>query len=938
MNMDKKPTTPARILIVDDHPNTAAMLARVLSKFDTPVDVMTASSGEDALQKIGDSLVDVLITDFMMPGMNGLELIEKFKGGREPAHTILITAYDTPGLALTARRLKVQDYLVKPVQPDKIREIVAGVLSEIQPAQDKPTTADPHKPAKVLIADDYPDNIRLLAARLRSEGYSSISAEDGEETLEQLRLEKPDILLLDVNMPKKDGFEVLAEMRADPEISHIPVLIITAARIGPQDIREGLTLGADDYITKPFDWRELAARIRTKLRVKQAEDELRRRNQELGVLPEIGQDIASRLEIEELTTMILKRTVEALGANDAQLVLFNSDNSVFQRSHEENETIILAGAEAQHFKDTHELIPHVSSTQQGVIITDVANDNRWNGNQDNGVRSAISVPLLGSHEVLGALTLTQDRIAFFNEDHLAILQAIASQAAIAVENAQLLNVERRRVQELVALNQLTRDISLFTQSDDLFENLPNMIQQAMGYPTVAMWLMVDEKLTMRSIAGGEKTVHESLLEIAPQQAAGSGQPAQASGSVDESKSEESDPDSPNVHSAIAVPLFWHSKINGVLSIHSMKLGAFHDSDRVVLETLASQIASAYERILLFESIEQQRRRLAAVLDGAPDAILVIDEDRTLQMVNPAGERLFTDIEAQVGNPLPANQGYDELILALNSETKNDGNNKGEITWPDGRIFSSSLTPIEEGGQIVILHDVSHFKALDEIKNEFIATATHDLKNPIFAVMGYSDLLKKAGSLNETQDDFVIRIRNAAMQMQDLVLNLLEIARMEMSPELNLVNLDLNGLLTYVAGDFQKQAETRNHTLSTELPETTIYVKGDKMRLEQVVRNLISNAIKYTPDGGEIVVSTETNGNKVTVKVEDNGFGIPSESLPYIFEQFYRVQTPETQEIEGNGLGLAIVKTIVERHGGEMSVDSTLGEGSCFSFELKQAPE
>ena len=125
----------ARILIVDDHPNTATMLARVLSKFETPVEVITASSGEDALEKIGDSNVDILITDFMMPGMNGLELIEKLKGEKKPAHTILITAYDTPGLAITARRLNIQDYLVKPVQPERIRGIVSKALEELHPSR-----------------------------------------------------------------------------------------------------------------------------------------------------------------------------------------------------------------------------------------------------------------------------------------------------------------------------------------------------------------------------------------------------------------------------------------------------------------------------------------------------------------------------------------------------------------------------------------------------------------------------------------------------------------------------------------------------------------------------------------------------------------------------------------------------------------------------------
>ena len=246
---------PARILIVDDHPHTASMLARALGQFEAPVEILTARGGKEALELIGQRPPDVLITDFMMPGMSGLELIEKLRDGREPGHIILVTAYDSPGLSATARRLKVNEYLIKPVQPETIRELVGKALENLR--MPKMSLADlPHASHfKILIADDYPDNLRLLARHLEGEGYTFLTAADGEETLRLVRAERPDLVLLDVNMPHKNGFEVLAEMRGDPSLTHIPVIMLTAARSAPRDIREGLSLGADDYITKPFDWR-----------------------------------------------------------------------------------------------------------------------------------------------------------------------------------------------------------------------------------------------------------------------------------------------------------------------------------------------------------------------------------------------------------------------------------------------------------------------------------------------------------------------------------------------------------------------------------------------------------------------------------------------------------------------------------------------------------
>jgi signal transduction histidine kinase len=322
-----------------------------------------------------------------------------------------------------------------------------------------------------------------------------------------------------------------------------------------------------------------------------------------------------------------------------------------------------------------------------------------------------------------------------------------------------------------------------------------------------------------------------------------------------------------------------------------------------------------------------------VLRSAADAILVFDTHGCLFLANPAGQRLFTDIQTQVGQPLPTDSGYDDLTRMLDILRNSNTSGHGEIAWPDKRTFSIVVTPVEDGGQVAILHDVSHFKALDHLKNEYLATASHDLKNPIFAVLGYSDLLGKAGPLSPMQVDFVGRIRNSAIQMQDLVLNLLEIARMEMGTKLRLEKVDLNEVLANVVEEFRPQADAKQHTLQVELDRVPVQVNGDKIRLQQVARNLLGNAIKYTPNGGRITISSQVENLQAWVRFEDTGFGIPEESMPHLFEKFYRVRDDQTQDIEGNGLGLAIVKSIVEQHDGKVQVESVYGKGSCFSIQL-----
>ena len=760
----------ARILVVDDHPGTAATLARALSQLGTNVDVISATNGMDALQKVEDSSVDVLITDLMMPKMNGLELIERLQShpaGR-PTYTILITAYDVPGLKETARRLKVSETLVKPVRPEQICRVVGKMLETTGRAPEPASVAESHL-FKILVADDSQDNRTLMSRYMQDEGYSFLTASNGVEALEKVRSEMPDLVLLDVNMPIKDGFAVLAEMRDDPAIGHIPVIILTAARLNPMDLQEGLNLGADDYIIKPFDRRELFARMRSKLRVKEAEDIIRKRNRELSVLPEIGKELSARLDLNELLSIILRRSVETLGAFGGHALIVNQNGTPFQKSFYASDTLSLTDLP---FPRLDAILNQVEETRQGLIISDVNQDSKWQVVSGDPTRSVLISPMFGRNDLLGLLILAHEKPDYFKLEHLILLQAIASQAAIAVENARL-----------------------------------------------------------------------------------------------------------------------------------------------------------------YSSIAKEQQRLAAVLQSAADAMLVFNADGCLSLLNPAAKKLFTDYEAQLGLPLTQGHGYDSFIELLQRALGHQEPITGEIAWPDQRIFTALFTPIEEGGCVALLHDVSHFKALERVKNEFISTATHDLRNPIGIIAGFSDLLAKVGPLNDTQAGYIEHIRAAAENMNELVQNLLELAKIDLGMELKQDTLDMNAFVSDILDEFRPQAETKKQKLLQEKTANHSIIRGDALQLKQAMRNLVGNAIKYTPTAGSIQLSLEADEDTVIVHVKDSGYGISAEDLPFIFDRFYRANDVRIKNIEGNGLGLAIVKSIIEKHSGRISVESKPGKGSCFTITL-----
>jgi signal transduction histidine kinase/CheY-like chemotaxis protein len=758
------------VLVVDDHPNTARTYARAISQLGSGINVISATSGTQALEYARDNTIDVLITDMMMPDMNGLELIERLQAhpARRSLHTILITAYDVPGLRETARRLKVKETIIKPVPTERICRIVSNVVEDLKQAK-IPAMPEISQRFKIMIADDMPDNVTLLSRYTKNEGYDYVTAENGVEVLARARTEMPDLILLDVNMPEKDGFTALEELRADPAIKHIPVIILTAARPNPGDIQYGLNLGADDYMTKPFDKRELFARIRTKLRAKQADDDMRRRNRELSILPEIARELSARPDINELLEVALRRSVETLGAMVGHIIMFNPKGPL----HKEYRICTSEANQAEvQLPPLNDLLHQVRETRESLLIEDTCKAPLWKSLADEPARSVIVAPMAGRFDLLGLFLLIHEQAGYFNLEHQLLLQAIASQASIAVENSRL-----------------------------------------------------------------------------------------------------------------------------------------------------------------YTEIMKEEQKLAAILHSAADAIIMFDGDGCLSLLNPAAQRLFPDCPMKLGLPLARNCGYDALIRSLEEALASRKSSSQEIYWPDQRVFSVLFTPIDGGGCVVLLHDVSQFKALERVKNEFIATASHDLKNPIAAIAGFSALLPQAGPLTDLQSDFVHRIQAASGCMNELVQNMLSLARIDASMELELEAVDLNNLVAEIVREFEPQAKAKEQVLTLQTPQNGPTVPGEPFQLKQALRNLVGNAIKYTPANGIIRVSVRADERSAIVDVKDTGYGIPADDLPHIFDRFYRVRSGAVKDIEGNGLGLAIVKSIIEQHSGQIDVESEVDKGSCFSVAL-----
>jgi PAS domain S-box-containing protein len=367
-----------------------------------------------------------------------------------------------------------------------------------------------------------------------------------------------------------------------------------------------------------------------------------------------------------------------------------------------------------------------------------------------------------------------------------------------------------------------------------------------------------------------------------------------------------------------------------------EVGRFRQEHLELLTSIANQASIAIQNARLYEDAENERRTMVAVLDSSADAILVTDRQKRIVLANRAAQQTV-GIE---NRPALLHEAvlHPDLLALLERAADEEATVSENVKMTDGRTLSVSVAPVydREGrmiGRIAAMHDITHMVELDEMKNRFVSTVSHDLKAPLTAIRGFAELIPLVGSVNEEQDQFVGRIKEVVEGMTHLISELLDLGKIEAGLGMELQAVNLRDLLVTCKYDMAVPAQEKKILIDVETPSNLPLVHGDPFRLQQVVANLLSNAVKYTPRGGHIWMRIEIRGSELVASVSDTGIGIPPSDLPHVFEKFYRVHDTRVIDEEGSGLGLAIVKSIVSEHGGRVWVESTVGKGSTFFFSL-----
>jgi two-component system, OmpR family, phosphate regulon sensor histidine kinase PhoR len=373
---------------------------------------------------------------------------------------------------------------------------------------------------------------------------------------------------------------------------------------------------------------------------------------------------------------------------------------------------------------------------------------------------------------------------------------------------------------------------------------------------------------------------------------------------------------------------------------------YEQDDLHIATLMAAGVAAALETSRAYQALSDERSMLAAVLTSTQDAVLMINDDGTVLLANPAVRPMLgLEPDVVVGRPLAEALPDSALRVLLEAGQLTTA----ELTLPDGRTAHVVVVPVstpfgEAVGFAAILRDVTLFKTLEEMKNEFVHTVSHDLKNPIQTIAGTTELMLSMDPGDPRHRGWCERIQRTALYMGELVGDLLDLGTIESGVEGAGEESDVVALVTDAVMALSAEAEAQGIEIALQMPPAAVVLARPR-RIQQALRNVIGNALKYTRSAGRVTVSVTTGttalaagvpARAVLITVSDTGIGIPAAALPFVFDKFYRVATGSASSRPGTGLGLAITKSIVEAHGGRVWVESREHHGTTLTIALPVA--
>ncbi len=579
--------------------------------------------------------------------------------------------------------------------------------------------------------------------------------------------------------------------------------------------------------------------------------------------------------------------------------------------------------------------------------------------QTGGTFAMLGVPLMRGAHMLGVLIVVDShdpkRFDEFDRDQLLLFGA---QAALAIQNVRLFAETRRRLDQLRLVNEVGRVATSILMLEPLMESIAQSLFQEFHYDVISLLLVEDGTLHVNSLLTetGRITIpseqRKQPVGGAAALAARSYEPVLRHDQLTLSmRLAGAPPEAAQGIHELALPLIITQEVIGVLNIERRVPISTDELD--LLEALATQIAITVGNSHLFDMVQQQmieldsrvmsatlqlrveKEHTDAILQSVADAVVTTDMTGTIVTTNPVAGRVLTAVGLDAeGNPYPDPADLVRKLVSklLNSETAAFT----ESLELNGRAYQANAAKITESGTeigaVLVFHDITRLQELDRLKNKFVSNVSHELRTPLTNMKLYMQLLQHGKP--DKQTEYLAIMERETFRLERLIVDLLDISRLDQRGVRRHEAIELDEVVRSVIEATRIQATAKGLGLAYESPTFRLpAISGDRDQLTQVLMNLISNAINYTPEGRVITVSIWQTDRDLHASVRDSGIGIEPTDLAHIFERFYRGGNVQALAIAGTGLGLAICKEIITLHGGSIEAQSIVGEGSIFHFTL-----
>jgi signal transduction histidine kinase/GAF domain-containing protein len=641
------------------------------------------------------------------------------------------------------------------------------------------------------------------------------------------------------------------------------------------------------------------------------------------------------------------------------------------------------GPRRTRFRPNEGVAGWVAAHMRPLLVNNAASEPRFKPLGDAQIGSLLCVPLMDGDQLLGTLTVTSPQAHAFDERRQQLLQVFADQAVLAITKARQAEEAQVQAAELGALLDASQALTSSLDTRQFFGHIVASIRRVAACEDAVIYAFDEHAEMLRVVAGLGRRVErlggahipladpESIAAwVAKQRRPRLFSPGRAAtGEVTEAFL------SGDQLGLLCVPLVSKERLRGVITL--ARTFAFTPGELRRMLHLANIVAAALENVELYQTARTEREQQAAIFAAGSDGIAIVDATLSILEANDAFARLVgvphaalqgmnccallcqegaecglcQDGKCLVNDALQSGQALPHVSCELLAPTSGhplntlpgQSDSRGRPSHPPAqqpvvRYVDLSITPVSapQGRRVLLIgRDMTALREMDLMKANFLSMVSHELRSPLQAINGYLDvtLSGMAGELTTEQHEFIRRARAGSEHLTALVDDLLLISRRDAGQfHLGREIITLDRVLEEAREEMELVALDAGVAIAIQRQPGLPPIYADGPRLQQVLRNLLTNAIKFTPRGGQVTVSATSDGEHVRLSVRDTGIGIAAEHLPRIFDRFYQVQNDSARG-QGQGLGLAIVRIIVEGHGGRVDVQSQPRFGSTFTVML-----